>query len=164
MTEPIARDPIYRRRHFERRDDRVMCSLVHHVSAELSGPRRHDGGKWIGRVSHDDSAVGNPVRTGVRKAMEAMGPRARPVVRRTPRYLHEDIVHVNDGLLLRHGMHDRRIAFASNDFRRRVIKQFCTGPQGKSSASHLRARYRYTGQETATIATAYSAACRSTYA
>jgi hypothetical protein len=52
-----------------------MCSLVHHVSAELSGPRRYDGRTRIGRVSHDDSAVSDPVRAGVRETVGPMGPR-----------------------------------------------------------------------------------------
>ena len=51
MTKPIARDPIYRRRRFEAEDHRDMRSLVHHLSAELSGPRRHDGRARIA-VSH----------------------------------------------------------------------------------------------------------------
>jgi hypothetical protein len=52
-----------------------MYSLVHHVSAELSGSGRHDGRSRVGRISHDDSAVGDPVRAGVRETMEPMGPR-----------------------------------------------------------------------------------------
>ena len=51
-----------------------MCALVHHVSTELSGPGRHDGGTRIGRVSHDDPEVDDPVRAGVRETVGPMGP------------------------------------------------------------------------------------------
>ena len=58
------------------RDHRVMCSLVHHVSADPSGSRRSDGRTRIGRVSQDDLEVGNPVRAGVREAMVKQDHRA----------------------------------------------------------------------------------------
>jgi len=74
MTKPIARDAIYRRR-LRGRNHRVMRALVHHVSAELSGPRRHDGRARIGRIAHDDPAVGDSVRPGIRKAVGSTGPK-----------------------------------------------------------------------------------------
>ncbi len=73
MTKPIARDPIYRRRRFEA--EIIALCVRWYITYRLSGPRRHGGRTGIGRVSHHDPALGDPVRAGVRETLEPTGPK-----------------------------------------------------------------------------------------
>src|SRR5690606_3695547 len=54
------------------RDYRAMCSLVHHLPAELSRSGRDDGGARDRRVPHDDHALGVALRARVRTALVAV--------------------------------------------------------------------------------------------
>jgi len=69
MTNPIARDPMYRRRSFDA--DIIEGPLVHHLPAELSRSRGNDGGAWCRDLAHNDSAVGHSVCPRVREAVES---------------------------------------------------------------------------------------------
>jgi hypothetical protein len=76
MTQPIARDSIYRRSDVpaSRPNHPVMCALVPHVSAELPGSGRDDGGAGRDRLPLYDSALGAAVYPGVREALVSLCP------------------------------------------------------------------------------------------
>jgi hypothetical protein len=71
MTKPIARDPIYRRRRFE--GEVIELCVRWYISYRLS--YRDLAAMMAGahRVPHDNSALGDPLRAGVREAMESLG-------------------------------------------------------------------------------------------
>ena len=72
MTAPIARDTIYRRRRFGAETIETVRALVHHLSAELPRSGSHDGRARIGGLPYNDFTLGDPLRAGVREAMESM--------------------------------------------------------------------------------------------
>ena len=74
MTKPIARDPIYRRRRFE--VETIELCVRWYITYRLS--YRDLVAMMAERglaVSHTTILRGDPVRAGVRKTVEPMGPR-----------------------------------------------------------------------------------------